>query len=273
MCLDVLLEIAKYLSLNETIHTFSTSILSALRRAQNKVHLVDPSKRLIEVLPQHLDQQQITSIRLTKDLVRPNRAIPFASFTQLISLTLLNPSSLHTLDQYLPHFPTASAVSLWFEGEFQFQPIFNRWQSSFTGVTRLQIRCAGACCDHFESPYQGSRYAVDTTITSFIFDSGHYPLHPCHFCSRNDPVCFFRSAVEFIRSLVNIRRVRFVTDRLQLETFLQVDRWQELIRACVHLERVILQLLDHAELTEEANTIERQLRQIRSGMIFRIRTA
>ena len=78
--------------------------------------------------------------------------------------------------------------------------------------------------------------------------------------------------VEFIQSLVNVRQVRFITSRYQIEMFLEVNQWQQLVTECFRLNRVIIQLVDGGEFMQEAENIEQQLRHFRPGMIFRIQT-
>ena len=78
--------------------------------------------------------------------------------------------------------------------------------------------------------------------------------------------------VEFIQSLVNIRRVRFITSLYQIGMFLKANQWQQLARECLRLERVIIQLVDGGDFMREAENIEQQLRHSRPGMIFRIQT-
>ena len=66
--------------------------------------------------------------------------------------------------------------------------------------------------------------------------------------------------------------MRFITARNRTETLLKVQLWQKLISECVHLEQVIIKIVDDGDYTNEAATIEQGLQQIRPGMSFQIKT-
>ena len=275
LCPDVLVEISRYLTLDETITAFSVGILPFLRQAHEKVHLVNPSNRFVQNILQHLHPRQIQSVRFPEDLVesREDFAV-FHAFDQLISLNVFYAQSSDSVNRLLTHFPTIRAVSLGFDSEFQFRYFDDRFYSSFTGVTRFQIRCPGVNCGQCSSDRQQHGHCEQNrTITSFIFDSGHRPLRSILYCPRTGRACFLRSIVEFIQSLVNVRRVRFVTDRYQVQTFFQFNLWQKLICGCLKLDRIIIQLLDDGNFTREAEEIEQCLRYLRPGLIFRIKSA
>ena len=59
-----IIEITRYLTLNETINACSMIILPLFRQTRTKVHVVDPSNRFLAVISQHLDPNQMTSVRL-----------------------------------------------------------------------------------------------------------------------------------------------------------------------------------------------------------------
>ena len=195
LCADILVEIIRYLTLEETITAFSIGILPLFRHEQIKVHLVDPSRLFLQIIFQHLDQRQLSSVRFHGILVESRHDFSaFHAFDQLISLILLNPQRLSALREMLTCLPTVRAVSLWFDVEFQFRFLADTFYSPFTGATRLQGRCAGAFGDQCISEETSSRYTRNTTIQSFIFDSGHYPLRSNRYCSHNPRSCFLRSA-------------------------------------------------------------------------------
>lgn len=272
LCPDVQIEISRYLTLDDTINTFPISILPFLRQAHAKVHLVDAPNPFLQIIPEHLDRNQISSVRLHgihAELREDFSA--FHGFDQLVSLTLLNPQRLSDLPTMLRSLPTVRAISLWFENEFQFSFLQDVYNSPFTGVTRLQVHCAGAIGDQCVLNDTSWHYRANMTIKSFIFDSGHYPLRSNGYCSVNPRPCFLRSVGKFIRCLVNVRRVRFITDRYQIETFLQIEQWQKIISRGTHLDRIVIQLLSDGDFRQQAESIEQELRRIRPGLIFRIR--
>ena len=273
MCPDVLVEISKYLTLNDAINAFSIDILPLLREARTRVQLVNPSDRFLEMVRQHLDPSQVTSIRLPGALLESTQGFSaLFTFNRLISVSVVNPGSLVSLGRCLEKFSTVRAVYLWCESEFRFNIFTDLLSSPFNRITRLEIHCAGTSCDHYAIDQRRDRYPRNDSIETFVFDAGHFPLAFDRFCPSEDRFCFLRSAVEFIQSLVNVRRVRFITNRREIVTFLRADQWQQLITECLRLEQVIIQLVDGGEFAWEAEKIEEQLRVFRPGMIFRIGT-
>ena len=135
-------------------------------------------------------------------------------------------------------------------------------------VTHLRIRCESVSCGYPRHDPALEHYTQNKSITSCVFDVGHDPMRSHRHCRRNDPFCFFDSAVKFIETMINARRVRFIIGRRQMETFLQVLLWQRLISKCIHLDRVILKVLDDGDYTQKAANIERELRRTQPGLIF-----
>ena len=226
------------------------------------------------MIPQHLNPKQITSVRLTDNLAPSTRDFTsFRIFDQLISLTILSKQRLHATSDFLLHLPNVPNLSLWFDGEL----IYNL--SEYLGslpnhsVARLQIHFTGISWNDVPFKSQLCRHVENKTITSFLFDSGQYQWRPRKSGRRSDASCFLHSTVKFIQSLVNLRRVRFITDRCQIETSLHINLWQKLIRVCVYLERVTIDVLDREDFTERARNIEQQLRVERPGVIFRIKNS
>ena len=268
----IFLEISKYLSLNDSINALSMSILPLLRQEHSKVHLNNPSNRFLQLIPRHLDPKQVTSVRFTGELLPSTHDfLSFHAFDQLLSLTVLNAIRLDEIGPISRRLPTVRSVSLWFDGEFQLFLLKNLLWSFSESVTRLEIRCAGASCDHSVPEYQQGRCVGSTTITSFIFDIGHYQWNWDTSSPDDDSSCFSHSILNFIPSLINIRRVKFITSRYQIQTLLQVHPWRKLVTECDRLDQVIIQLVDDGDYTQEAANIERELRHLRPAIIFRIR--
>ena len=96
--------------------------------------------------------------------------------------------------------------------------------------------------------FRSSDDLVNTKITSFIFDfecrnpRKRYKLSEGG--RRWGPTSLVKVVMLFIGSLVNVRRVRFITSRSLIGTLLEFDEWREALRRCVHLDQVILQLVD-----------------------------
>jgi hypothetical protein len=110
------------------------------------------------------------------------------------------------------------------------------------------------------------------SIETFVFDASYFSLATNRFWYLMNPSCFLNSAVEFIQALRNVRRVKSIANRRQIVTFLQIDQWKQLTVECLRLNRVIIRLVDGGDFTQDAANIEQQLRHVRPGMIFRMKT-
>jgi hypothetical protein len=118
LCPDVVVEITKYLSLDETINAFSMSILPLLRDGYSKVHLNNPTKRFVEMIPEYLDPRQVTSLRIADDPRRLRSDLnAFHTFNQLTSLTILSERASHRIEQCLNCLPKIRRLSLWLDDE------------------------------------------------------------------------------------------------------------------------------------------------------------
>ena len=274
LCPDILVEITQFLWLDETINAFSISILPLLHQTHTKVHLVNPSNRFLERIVEHLDPRQIVSVRVDDKLRTWERDFsPSRVFNRLISSILINVGRVYATDNILDGFPNIRVLSVWFNGELNFDDLRHLRSLISSSINRLHIRCVDYICRQSSRSTRFYLQPPNTEITSFIFDSSHYQwsaenVYPLHHSPED-----FTSIMEFIQSLVNIRHVRFITNRFRIEALLQVNHWRQLIRKCLHLRRMTIPVMNHAEFAERAKNIEEELRQLRPGVIFRVVTA
>ena len=273
LCPDVLVEIAKYLWLDDAIDAFSMNILPLLRDGYSEVHLSSPSNEYLKMIVEHLDPRQIISVRFNGNLPPWERDFsPFRMFDRLTFLTVVHGKWLCASDYLLTRFPHIRVLSLCYEAEFNFGRLLCLRSLLSGSITSLHIRCADYISVHFSSSTQLYQHMPNPKITSFTFDSAHYGWpgendYPPHHSSK-----VFTSVMEFIHSLVNVRQVRFITNRFRIETLLEIAQWVKLSRECAHLERVTIQVMGHVEFTEQVKKIEEELRQLRPGVIFRIKS-
>ena len=275
LCPDVLLEIVKYLSWPDAVNAFSIAILSLLRDTHTKGHLNDPSYRFLEMIQQHFDRSPIVSLRVTDDFRVPgNNFSLFRTLDQLASLTVVSKRQTYVPTRLLDYLPNVRFVSLSFDEAldwYYFREVIQHIRSDST--TRLELRCPGVRCVHSFDEDWMKYYIQNRTITSFVFDLGHHPVCSRTHSQQNDKCRFLESAVKFMQSMINVRRVRFITVRNQSETLLKVQLWQQVMSKCIHLDRVIIKMLDDRDYTQETANIERELRQTRKGSSFQIKTA
>ena len=228
LCADVVIEIVKYLSLPDAINAFSTGILPLLRQEHTKVHLDNPSRRFLQMITQHFNPNRFASLRVTDGFrVSENNLSLFQTFDQLVSLTFVSQRQTYMINRLLCHLPNVRFVSLSLDEAINWDH-FRQIKQAFRDhlATHLQIRCAGVSCGHSRDEDSLEHYIQNTSIISCVFDLRHYPMHSRRPCRRKDPFCFFDSAVKFIETMINARRLQFITVRSEIETFLQVQLWE-----------------------------------------------
>ena len=273
LCPDVLLEISKYLYLDETINAFSMGILPLLRDRHSKVHLKDPPKRFLQMIPQHLAPRQVASLLITDDPRTPTGHLSLLRvFDRLTSLTILSERA------ECPRFPPPTRTSTYrewldYSEDDSGRDLFRYLRDlDSLPITHLRVRCAGECSNHFGIDNQPQVLRRKSTIVSFVFDVKYRPLHwSTHQCfiSSTD---FMDSAVRFIEALVNVQQVRLIIDRFDLLAIVCTPRWQQVFSRCVHLRRVIVELKGRGDFQQFATESEQKFRQFRPGLIFRIET-
>ena len=273
LCPDMVVEMTKYLWLDELINAFTTSILPLLRDGYSKIHLNNPTKRFVEMIPQHLDPRQVASLRITDHPLRSGSDFTaFRAFDQLISLTVISERASHRIEQCLDCLPNLRRLSLWLDNQ-PYSHFFPQLSNLSTyPITHLHIRCASTSLNDRWNKNQPLFMMKNTTITSFTFDLALYAsAWSARCCSLNSPP-FLSLALSFIESLVNVRRVRLIITSYEMGSISRVPRWQHILGECVHLNRVVVQLKSPGYFKQKARHIERELRQFRPEMIFRIET-
>ena len=273
-CPDIVIEIIKYLSLVDTINAFSIGILPWLQGAFAKIHLVNPSTSLLEMIRQQLDPRQIAALRIADDFpILQRDLLTLRTFDRLISVTLLSKEEATAFDHLRHYLPNVHRLSIWFKNESKSHHFSLLLDLSSPQITRLEIRCPAYASIDFRTEYQLQHNMKNTTITSFVLDMEYYPRHQGEFRHDHYSPHLLNLALEFIKSLVSIRRVRFVTNRDNIKTLLQLNQWQQLIAECLSLERVIIQLVGNRDFTQEVANVEQELRQLRPSIVFRIKIA
>ena len=196
------------------------------------------------------------------------------ALTWVVSVTAVSKRGTHAIDHLRRYLPNLRRLSLWFNDETESHLFRGLRDLTSPPITHLQIRCPGNHFIRFRNEYQEQQqYVKNTTITSFMFDMEYYPQHRAGSHRHNRSTHLVDTALEFIGSLTNVRRVRFVTNRSKIQTFFQLNQWQRLIVKCLFLEWVIIQLVDGGDFTREAKNVEQELYHLRPAIVFRIKSA
>jgi hypothetical protein len=240
--LEIVLEIAKYLSLNDAISAFSDNILPSLYKYNTKVQICEPSKGFVNMILRKIDLQQIVSlhvnaVRLWSDLDLPSLVI----FTNVISLTLVNPSDINQINKYTELFPKLNCLSLCYDTEINFNTLSDILCQSFRPIRRFEIHCAGSPCRYYQcQPNQF--YTQNLNVRYFLFDVRNCPLPSMTECFRQDKLCFLLSTINFIKSMHNIRYVHLVANKHHVDKVLDWNQWKTLLDICPQLKKITIEM-------------------------------
>ncbi|CAF1089429.1 unnamed protein product [Adineta steineri] len=255
---ELMLEIVKYLSLNDAINAFSDSILISFKNYNTKLQICEPSKEFIDLIRQKINLQQIVSLRVKSVPIWPDFEISYLSvFTNVISLTLLNPWNIDQIKTYTILFPKLNCLSLWYDDEVNFNTLSDILQQSFCQqIRRFEIHCAATSCSHFQCP----PYVKNLNVRYFLFYFGHYSLLSTAQCTEQNKSCFLLGIIDFIKSMTNVRYVRLITNKHNLDEVSDYNQWKTLLDVCPNLKRITIEsIIPGEQLVKKAIEIYRTL--------------
>ena len=120
---ETIVEIVKYLSLNDAISAFPIDILRLLDNSELKFQLSNPSIPFIKMILKYFKVKQIVSSQLNAIEMWSERNLSI--FQNVISITLLNlpyDNEIIYLDKY---FPNLTCLSLLYDNEINFNDFNN----------------------------------------------------------------------------------------------------------------------------------------------------
>ncbi|CAF1229144.1 unnamed protein product [Adineta steineri] len=255
---ELMLEIVKYLSLNDAINAFSESILISLLKYNTKLQICEPSKEFIDLIRRKINLQQIVSLRVKSVSMWPDFEISYLSvFTNVVSLTLLNPRNIDQIKTYTILFPKLNCLSLWYDGEVNFYTLNHILQQSFCQkIRRFEIHCAITPCSHFQCP----PYVKNLNVRCFLFYLGHYSLRSMTQCTTQYKSCFLLGIINFIKSMTNVRYVGLITNKYHLDKVSDCNQWKTLLDACPDLKKITIEnIIPGEQLVTKAIEIYRTL--------------
>ncbi|CAF3308755.1 unnamed protein product [Rotaria socialis] len=278
LCWDIILEIAQYLSLNDTISVFSTNILPLFNDG-SKFQLSNPNIPFIKMILSRSDPTKIVSLKLDGDRIWSEKELTLlSSFKKVISMTLLNLTYDKNICQYGQYFPELTCLSLCYDNEINlsaFSSIFNQlWEK----IRRFEIRCAGTLCTHYD--YDMSQlvklYKFNFSVKYFLFDIGQFPWASMNACYDNDPSCCLKSITSVIKKMFNIQYLHFIINTYDIEIFLNINPWGNLVNDCFRLKNIKIQtsesIVQSEELKRKVCNIQTALHAVRQTIKFQICT-
>jgi hypothetical protein len=110
-------------------------------------------------------------------------------------------------------------------------------------IKRFEIHCAGVLCTHYDADQLSMRNTQNWTIGYFLLDVGHFPLVSMNECLKNYQSCVLMTTINFIKKMCNIRYVRIITHKYNLDKLVDANEWKNLVHDCHHLKKVTLEVL------------------------------
>ncbi|CAF4579718.1 unnamed protein product, partial [Rotaria sp. Silwood2] len=263
---DIILEIAKYLILNDAINVFSTNILLLLRQYEAKVEIYQPANEFINMILRKLKPKQIVSLRLNTIWywTQPELESLVIS-TNVISLTLLNFQEINSINKCETYFPNLIRLSLWYDNEVSVGFLNRIFEYLRRSIKRFEVHCPALTCSHYFSNQYNMTFSKNIGIEHFLLDISHFPLSSMNDCLQQNESCFLMTTIDFIQDMSNIRDVRLITNKYNINKLLDLNEWRRLVDNCFLLKKITLKILGNIlqdeELVKKITILQEGLRQ------------
>ncbi len=235
-------EIAEYLSLNDTVSTFSTAVLPVLWRYNRKLPVIRPSKEFIETINQSHNHDKILSLRLDESQFR--RIIRLATsntFANVRSLTIFNFEDKKQIWEMRTHFPVLNHLSLHYDGELDFHQICKIFELIPPSVKRFEISCHSIKCSHYRHEHLFTRVDPNETVESFALRVNSIPSLFVNRCIQSHKKCILRTITDWMKIMLNIQYVRIITNQGHIEPLLDDTEWGNgFVTRCSKLNKIVL---------------------------------
>jgi hypothetical protein len=265
LCWEIILEVVKYLSLNDAVTSFSTDILPLLWKYDIKLPIIEPSDIFMKTMIEKIDREQIVSLCLKAAYFKSTMELSSSTiFNNIKILTLLNLQHVSQINDFKIFSPNLTCLSLCNEKEMDFHTlcrIFNHIQNS---IKRLKIHCSYILCSHRRTDLIFKNLKqLNRTIEYLLVDVAHMSMPLRNDCSQYYNTCLLKTTIDFIKIMPNIQYVHLIINEGNVERLLDVNEWKSLVPACRRLKKVILQVTksmsQDKQLAEKVLKIQKEL--------------
>jgi hypothetical protein len=229
------------------------------------------------MIRQKIEPEQIVSLRLNTILFSSwSELVSLDVFTNVISLTLLSFQGRHLTSTciYETHFPKLIRLSLWYDNEINFTRLNNILKQLCKPIKRLEIHCERVLCTHSLKDSLNTKSNQILTIEYFLLDVGHVSLPSMNECSENHKSCFLMIIINLMKTMLNIRYVHLITNKYNLEKFLDTNEWKCLVNVCHQLKKITVEvlgsILEKEQLLQKAIEIQKILHNDQQKVKFYI---
>lgn len=233
LCWDIILELTRYLSLNEIVNVFSINVLRALCKHRRNLHLCVPSNTFIKMVLEKLRPEQIVSLRLNAAVeFRPQIELSLLSnFSNIISLTLHNCADIEQMNECTIYLPNLTNLSLRYDFEVSFNLLTSIIYQRCAHIRRLKIRCAAPSCGLYGIDKANAEYEKNNTINSFEFDMSN--AHSIFYLTV--------MMINLMQIMEGIQYLCVIVSKNDLKELLKEYSWKNL-QKCHQLKKVTLKV-------------------------------
>lgn len=212
-----MVEICKYLSLNDAIHAFSHRIVTLLGQSDAKMHIVEPCEDLSDMIYHRLNAEQLVAFCSNTDQSSWKIiADYFTKYSEIRPLTLLNAEHMESFSQVGYYFPRLTRLSLRYDHGIDLVAMKSIFRYLPRSILRFEIHSTRILCSHNEQEESPAILDFNYRLRSFRLDLDNYPLITSEECFREHPACFLVSWIQFLRFMPMIRYLHLIINRYDL---------------------------------------------------------
>ncbi|CAF2642727.1 unnamed protein product [Rotaria sp. Silwood2] len=243
LCWDVILEIAQYLYVNDAVNMFSSEILPFLHRYKARLHLFEPSYEFNKMIFRTFNPEQIVSLCLRTIRYLPMIDLPsLAIFTEIISLTLLNPLDIEQINEYVKYFSKLNYLTLYYDDEVDLYSLNTSIRQLSIQIKRIKIHCTTV----IPRPYYNRPLKMtdtNTTIEHFDISIGRFLLNFKNNRLYNPNLSCLKKLFDLMLSMENVRHIRVVINEYHFEQMLYENEWKRLVEKCSKLKTLTFEMI------------------------------
>ncbi|CAF1465902.1 unnamed protein product [Rotaria sordida] len=273
---EIILLIAEYLSLNDTITIFSTDILRLLQKSKRKLPIIEPSDIFMKTLIKKINYEKIVSLHIKATSFNSTiKLVPSYIFNNVQSFTLVNLEDKNQINQFKKYFPNLIRLSFYYDIPVDFCVLCRIINQIPSSVKRFEIHCR-----HIHCPHRNGRQLItrinqtNDTVEYFLFNMVHSFKTLINNCFQGYNTCFFISIIDFIKSMSSVQDVRLIINEYNMKKCLDINEWKNLVDMRRQLKNMTLQTVrrmsQDIQITEKVREIQKELSTVRQTIEFQV---
>ncbi|UJR19851.1 hypothetical protein I4U23_022984 [Adineta vaga] len=223
---EIILEIAKYLSLNDAINTFSIDILSLLDHSQAKFHLSDPSGLFIKKILPKIDNEKIVSLQFRTKFFRTNVLQFLYPSKKLTSITFHDLHDMYLNEYDLRYYRNWTRLCLYYDREINYKILEKILYEFQYQLKQFEIHCPGlyVCYGNYDTPKDLEKKMV--MVEYFLLDISLQSARPMYGFNESHQRQYFMVEMKLMKTMPNIRYLHLIIQNDDVERVCYFTVWQ-----------------------------------------------